>query len=286
MVIGDSDQRAGFSLVETSGCGEVDAAGHYVAPAAVPTPASCRVRATSLSTGAHADATVNVVASGTVGTPGAWQACELPVGVDLTGAGSGGVQTILVDPVRPSDFYAFVNTIDSEPVVVLRSTDFGASWTSISQTPEMTGTPWGAAIDPNPERDPATPPTLYSPAGFGANGLWKSTDGGVHWTNMLAGDTVFDPYSPYGPVDVYGIVVLPDDPPNHILFTYHYGFAGPLAPQASDGGFGESTDGGETWQVHVPPAGIGNSHYLVPIDSQTWLAIAQNNDGANGEDNV
>jgi hypothetical protein len=212
------------------------------------------------------------------GTPGVWTRQTIPITplVDCGGA-CGGVQSVRVDPVRPSDFYAFAA---SSPVTaVLASTDYGTTWTSVKTTSEMNGNPWGAAIDPNPCRDPASPPTLYSPAGYGSTGLWKSLDRGVTWTQLFAGDNVFSPYTPFGTIpDVYAVHILPDDPPNHLLLTFHGNWVDPSNGKKDtsiDAGFGESTDGGKTWAVHRSPEGAGSSHYMIVVDSNTWLSISQ-----------
>jgi hypothetical protein len=279
-VTGVDDQAVTWEVTET-GCGEVSADGEYTAPAALPNPAVCHVRATSVadeSLAGQARLLITNQASG--GPPGEWAKLNIPMVTFASDAG--GAQTVVVDPVRPSDFYAFVTPGDGATTLVLKSTDFGLNWKDVNATADLRGVPWGAAIDPNPKRDPETPPSLFCPAGFGSYGMWKSIDGGATWTNMFENDTAFTPYSPYGNVDGYQVVVLPDDPPNHLIITYHYGFKGAAEPQASDGGLGESKDGGKTWEVHAPPAGFGNSHYLMAMDEQTWLVIAQYNDNKNG----
>jgi hypothetical protein len=205
---------------------------------------------------------------------GTWVRRDLP--------GFGGmetVQTVLVDPVRASDFYAFVGYNGGPTNKVYRSTDFGDSWRDVNKTAEKNGNPWGASIDPNPGRDPATPPTMWAPSGYGASGAWKSTDGGQTWVRSAGADQAFGPYNPFGAknTDLYHIQILPDDPPNHVLATYHYGFK-----NAPDGGFGESWDGGATWVIHPPPPGIGTSHYVIPIGATTWAVIAQSNNGKSG----
>jgi hypothetical protein len=186
------------------------------------------------------------------------------------------VQSVLRDPARASDFYAFVGSNNGGQVYVYASTNFGETWAQRNTTAAMTGNPWGASIDPNPARDPSTAPTLWSPAGYGAGGAWKSTDGGRTFTYPAGLDAAFEPYNPAG-TDLYHTAILPDDPPNHLFVTYHYGFAG-----YGDGGFGESWDGGATWVVHPPPVGIGTSHYAIPVSGTTWIVIAQDNNGNNG----
>jgi hypothetical protein len=199
---------------------------------------------------------------------GAWTKCQVPVPIDLNYPNGAGAQSVVVDPVRPSDFYAFVSA-GSVPTAVLKSTDFGATWTNVNTTSAMVGNPWGAAIDPNPNRNRSTPPTMYAPQGYGTEGLWKSTDGGVTWVNLLDGVTPFSPYNEWGgtAADVYAIAILPDNPPNHLIITFH-------SWNGNDAGLGESTDGGASWIVHTSPAGFGGSNYMVIIDKDTWLSIA------------
>jgi len=184
---------------------------------------------------------------------------------------------VLVDPVRSSDFYAFVGSNQGPTIKVYASTDFGETWTDRNTTAEVTGNPWGASIDPNPQRDPATPPTLWMPSGYGVNGAWRSADRGVTWQRSQGCDDAFAAYNPFGATDLYHIAILPDDPPNHLLATYHYYFR-----DDDEGGFGESWDGGDTWVIHPPPTGVGTSHYVMPVSATTWVVIAQDNNGANG----
>jgi hypothetical protein len=220
---------------------------------------------------------------GTIATdsPGVWQPMlQFPKDTQpISGDG------LAADPARPSDFYFFYeeNQTNGAPRHVLKSTDFGATWVQIDETP-VVGNPWGVAIDPNPCRDPNTPPTLYTPAGYGDGGIWKSTDGGAVWTNLFAGvvggvvpkagggTTTFPADKNGYHVDFYQVHVLPDDPPNHILITYHYPAPDQPAP------LGESKDGGQTWEVHLLPA--GDSHYVFGIDTSTWIVLS--GEGSNG----
>jgi hypothetical protein len=193
--------------------------------------------------------------------------------VDLPGTLTGDqFQSLAHDPVRPGDFYfAAGHNGDGRVIRWWKSVDFGASWAVVNDT-SIHGDPWGFSIDPNPSRDPATPPTMWSPAGYGDNGAWKSTDGGKTWARSAGADTAFAPYNPYGATatDLYHLQILPDDPPNHVLATYHYGFKNDAA-----GGFGETWDGGQTWVVHPPASGMGTSHYVIPVSGTTWCVISQ-----------
>ena len=139
---------------------------------------------------------------------------------------------LLHDPVRQSDFDAFYTDSSPNARHTLKSTDYGLNWVSIQQT-AVAGSPWGVAIDPNPSRDPEQPPTMYTPAGYGALGLWKSKDGGVTWFNLFAnckdgvmpkpggGTVTFPPDGNNLHIDFDQVAILNDDPPNHILITYH-----------------------------------------------------------------
>jgi hypothetical protein len=275
--------RAGLALAVGIGCGGGDSArpgvgigggsaeggapdgAVVVADGAVPVDAASLDAATSAPDGAPPPPLT--------GAMGVWTPMlNWPLATRLI-SGEG----VLVDPVRPSDFYFFYEA--DHPNAggarhVLKSTDYGATWTQIDKT-SSTGNAWGVAIDPNPLRDPATPPTMYTPAGYGDLGLWKSTDGGVNWVNLFAsggtvpqkgGGTVTFPPDKNGiRVDFYQVAILPDNPPNHILVTYHYGTTGsqPL---------GESTDGGATWEVHNVP--WGDSQYVYAVDANTWVLIS------------
>lgn len=261
----------------TIAVGVTDASGVAWAPTlrANGQPGSYVIAASAAGTGTPATFSLtNISASGGSG----WTNQPVPVPVntcDSTGMGS-----VVVDPVRPSDFYALVCQNGGAASAVLKSVDFGQTWANVNTSPAsvMTGRPWGAAIDPNSSRNPSSPPTIYTPAGYGSLGLLKSTNGGVSWTQLFHQPTVFDPYSPFNLIpDVYSVSVLPDNPPNHIIITFHGYWR-----NSADAGIGESTDGGLTWTVHLPPAGIGQSHYMIIVDASTWLTIAQDSGGLDG----
>jgi hypothetical protein len=195
-----------------------------------------------------------------------------PAGINLQGgADNFGVQDVLADPVRPSDLYAFVCHQG-----VWKSTDFGQTWGKVNTGDGGamidSGKPWGEAIDPNKCRDPNTPPALFSAGSQG--GFWKSTDGGVSWTEShLPVD------GKARPDDDYDIDVDPYDS-KHLIVGFH-----------EQPGLAESHDGGDTFtSVKLDPGMMGGiSYYGFFIDTgdpvttaKVWLLIPEAADGGVG----
>lgn len=199
-----------------------------------------------------------------------------PSGIDPTYSGDNfGLQDVLVDPVRPSDMYTFVNHQG-----VWKSADFGQTWakvnTGVNGDVIDDGKPWSANIDSDRCRDPNTPPTLYTFNGAGSeNGFWRSTNGGTDWERF---ELPSDSGGQY-PQDAYSVDVDPYDG-KHVIVGFH---------EAT--GFVESFDGGETWDVIQIDSGMsaGVSWYGFFIDTgnpattaDTWLLIPQDNGGGVG----
>jgi hypothetical protein len=201
--------------------------------------------------------------------PGVWEDVTPPgVSLDQQNPGNGdnyGVQDVLADPARPSDLYAFICYQG-----VWRSTDFGTTWTQVNPGSDW-GKPWGTAIDPNPNRDPSTPPVLYA-GGSNPVGFLKSVDFGATWTEQRL-PTAFGDYRYQ---QVYSVDVDPNDK-DHVIVAFH---------EAPD--VGESTDGGKTWKkIPTPPEDGGSSYYAFFVNTgaadttrTTWLAVPQQNGGA------
>lgn len=182
-----------------------------------------------------------------------------------------GVQDVLVDPARPSDLYAFTCYQG-----VWKSTDYGLTWSKINTGTNGAsldaGKLWTAAIDPNPNRDPGTSPTLWTATGDRAAGVWKSSDGGVSWTSYTVDNATAITVSgnSYFGNDVYALDVDPYDG-QHLIAGFH-GYPG----------LSESTDGGQHWSTVAVPAGIGSSLYPFFVHTgdpattrATWLTQAQ-----------
>jgi len=145
-----------------------------------------------------------------------------------------GVLVPLVNPQNPAIVYV---TSDSDGV--FKSTDCGATWikTNTGRNAKSldSGRIWAATIDP------VAPDTLYALTGYGDGGLWKTTNGGVDWDQMLPqGSEV---------ATVAGNFTerVAMDPTNHLhlLVNFHQNCGGNHTPVC----FGESKDGGATWKV-------------------------------------
>src|SRR6202035_3351470 len=119
---------------------------------------------------------------------------------------------------------------------VYRSKDGGKSWERVLFVSKDAG-----AVDL--VLDPGNPRILYastwrvrrSPSGFDSggpgSGLWKSTDGGDHWTDLSRNEGM-----PKGPLGRIGIAVSPSDTQNVYAIV-----------EAEEGGVFRSKDGGLTW---------------------------------------
>jgi hypothetical protein len=217
------------ALVWIAGCGGDE-------PADASTTGGAGAGHASGGTGGHASGTQSTgsISTGTglpvpdcgdvtaTGEPGAWVNVTPPEMVlDASHEWDWGVSHLLIDPVRPNDVYAFGN---SSPTGSLwKSSDYGETWTLVSD--DLGGGPWSAALDPDPDRDPRTPPKFHVTFSFGG-GFHQSTDGGLTWVERTVGAMNNDACE---------IEVNPYDR-RHIVVGSH-----------SDGDLYESHDGGETW---------------------------------------
>lgn len=202
------------------------------------------------------------------GTVGVWQNVT-PAGVDLVT--SFGAATVVLDPVRASDIYAFTNLSG-----VWKSTDYGLTWIKVSTGRNSNiinaSKLWTAVIDPSVARNPATPPTLYTACGNNACGVAKSIDGGVNWDFYNVNNTTADPVFRN---DLYSLDINPFDS-QHLIGGMH-----------GNPGLSESLNGGVTWRTVNVPLTMGVSVYPFFIKTgnatttrNTWLTQAQEGSGS------
>ena len=152
------------------------------------------------------------------------------------------VSNIVIDPNNPDVVYAssMGHVFKPDPNRgVFKSTDGGRTWSRILFVDDQTG---GINLVMSPN-DPnvlyaamwqaiRTPYSLSS--GGPGSGLYKSTDGGAHWTNLTHNEGF-----PQGILGRIGVGVTAADP--SVVYA---------VCQAKDGGVFRSSDGGNTWK-HV-----------------------------------
>ena len=212
-----------------------------------------------------------IAQSAPVSAKGTWTDVT-PSGVDLVNPLSCenyGSITMVADPARPSDLFTQFNCQG-----VWKSVDYGLTWSGPVNTGRGGAGASGAgglAIARGPD---GQPPILYS-AGIRGTGLgfWKSSDGGVSWTNYRV--------SPGGDrQDFYPPVVNPYDP-NHLLMAGHHMSL-----------IVQSVDGGRNWSSIGMADGMkqgGGTGSIFFIDTgraettrDTWIWTAEGTGGKIG----
>jgi len=205
--------------------------------------------------------------------PGVWIDVT-PSNVDLVDAldcSNFGTQSVQADPLMPGVFYAQFMCQG-----IWKSTDYGLTWTGPINTGKS-GTAAGDAaggITLPPSGGATEPPVIYS-AGIRGNGtgFWKSTNGGVDWTNYVVG-------AAGSRQDYYPPIVDPYDA-DHLLMAGH-----------EQDVLVQSTDGGQTWTPVTiasgmdEPGGTGAIFFLdtgtATTTRGTWLWMAQQSGGTYG----
>jgi hypothetical protein len=198
---------------------------------------------------------------GADGATGTWEDITPPdVSLDPsfnTGAGKNyGTNSFVMNPQDRATIY-----LGTSAMGVYKTTDCGATWAHINtganaETMDK-GRQWTMVIDP------VDPEILYTVSGYGTNGLFKTTNGGVDWQQILAPDVAS--------VLQYGgfIARIKMDPTdhNHLLVSPHFN----CNPPHSASCMIETEDGGTTWKVieNTPPAVEGSG--MVMVDRKTWF---------------
>ena len=164
---------------------------------------------------------------------------------------------VIVAPKTPSTVYAVWGDSTGNPTSIGRSVDSGATWTSISDAlpkdSPFNATPVIGAF----AIDPVNSSVLWATnTGFFESGIFKSTDGGAHWTIMrLSADDDQSSHALGNNPDYSGIV-FDGANPARVYFCCN------VAGYRPGAGLFRTDDGGQSWVEGGPGpstlwAGIG-----------------------------
>jgi hypothetical protein len=215
-------------------------------------------------------------AESTTGAPAPVEGCEdlPPAGAweDITPAsnfadavnGTVGA-AIVVDPLDARTVWLGTGGENDE---IWRSDDCGAQWERVNTGPGgvgdgMTfggvgdGAQWSMMVDY------VDPGVLFAVSGYGAQSLWRSTDGGQAWTDVLV-DTEYGMHADY--LFVNNVSMDPTDH-LHLLVSTHGGCTAPYEPSC----MAETKDGGDTWRTLTSPEGWVEGGGVVIVDGDTWV---------------
>jgi hypothetical protein len=178
---------------------------------------------------------------------------------------------IAVAQSNPSVIYAGTGEADNATdsfygLGILSSSDGGATWNNLGADVFRQKAITKIAIDPTNAN------TVYAAVSDGSvngalgnDGIWRSTDGGITWTNMTASITTSLPYT-----DV--VIAIPPTSTTQATLYMAIGSAG----GGAQNGVYKSTDGGMTWNLagNFPVANAGVIRIAVAASSPTTIYAA------------
>jgi len=187
----------------------------------------------------------------------------------------GGTFAMAVDQVNQGTVYA--GTLFQG---VWKTSDCGANWDLIATGKNAEdvnrGMNWTLFIDP------VDPNIIYTNSGYGSNGLFKSTDGGVNWTDIWSRESQPELAKAFTYNFANVIAIDPFDH-EHVLLTFHEPC---LAPHPSTC-IVETNDGGSSWRIlDGEPSWNGAEGQVIFFmeNSDAWLWGSQNSGFWRSED--
>ena len=163
------------------------------------------------------------------------------IGLDKTGI----ISWIIVDPNDPNVVYAAAmgqGWVSNPDRGVFKSTDGGQTWKKILYVDDRTGAATMAMDSSNPQVLYVSMWQAYRThwmlsSGGPGSGIYKTTDGGAHWSNLT-----HKPGLPPGISGNVNVAVAPSDP-NVVYAMMQVKYRGEI------GGLFRSEDGGQSWKL-------------------------------------
>jgi hypothetical protein len=172
---------------------------------------------------------------------------------------------IIVDPFDPRTIWLGTGGENDE---IWRSGDCGATWDQVNTGTGgigdgMTSGGVGDGAQWSMQIDPVDPGVLYATSGYGAQGLWKTIDGGTTWVDILA-DTEYATVADYRFVNNVSL-----DPTDHlhVVVSTHGACQPPYDPSC----IAESTDGGDSWRIVTAPEAWVDGGGLIVVSGVLWI---------------
>lgn len=168
---------------------------------------------------------------------------------------------IAVDPFDPAVLYTSADGI-------YRSADCGGTWERVNTTENgLPGTSLNGASPVGIAMDPEVQGTMYIANYRGPQNIWKSTDGGVSWVSLIAGDSEIGESLQY---NWYQSIAIDPDDHLHLVAATHAN----CNPDAFSAGCQvETLDGGETWRLARNPedASWAENGGALLLNSDVWV---------------
>jgi len=165
---------------------------------------------------------------------------------------------VMVDPFDAATVWLGANNHG-----IFKSTDCAATWSHVNTGRHGADLDKGGLV--SMAADPVAPGVLYTIAIYGAQGMWKSTNGGVDWDPLFPADSEVAKTVQYNFID--SISMDPTDH-QHLVIGTHADCLAPYNPTCE----AESKDGGATWRIFKQP-GSSWQEQAGPfvLDATSWL---------------
>ena len=196
--------------------------------------------------------------------PAQWENIT-PPGTSARPAVNGTVAAaIVVDPIDSRRLWLGTGSTNSE---IWRSDDCGSTWSRVNTGPGSVANGSSGGVGDGAQwsmqADPTHPGLLYAVSGYGAQGVWKTTDGGYSWTDLIAGSE----YERVAEQRFVNNVSLDPTDARHLVVSTHGGCKAPYEPTC----IAESLNGGQSWRLLKAPEGWTEGGGLILVKGAVWI---------------